>query len=107
MKAICYKQAQRIKQNSTHSQNKTQSGIQQRAPLGLLIIIRLINSAAKSKISLVQNIKRCSFYLAAALEDFEDKGLIRVKSKAKTFKEKKTVAETLAVFGIYSCHYVA
>ena len=55
-------------------ESKTLSGIQQRAPLGLLTIVRLVNSIAKSIIALVQN-TRCSFYITAGLEDFEDKVL--------------------------------
>ena len=95
MKAICYKRVQRINQNSIHCQSKTQSYIQQRAP-----IIRLVNSIAKSIIALVQNVKRCSFYVTAGLEDIEDKGLIRVESKSKLLKEK-TISDALTVFGIY------
>ena len=46
----------------------------------------------------MQNIKKCPFYITAGLDDFEDKGLKRVESKAKTLKEK-TTAETLTLFG--------
>ena len=81
MKAICYKQVQQIKQNSIHCESKTQSGIRQRSPLGLLTIIR------------------CSFYVTADLEDFQDKDLIRVELKATILKEN-TITAALTIFGI-------
>ena len=89
MKAICYKQVQRIKQKC-YALSKVNSiwYLSYWAPLGLPTNIDVINSIAKSTIALVQNKKRCSFCVTACVEDFEDDGLIRVESKAKILKRK-------------------